>query len=239
MNHDKEAIKTISESVGKQLLNLNPITGFIVSYVETVKERQAERKLTRCLEMLESLQKDLDESQKSINEKYVKNDDFLDIFEQTVNQVANERNDDKRMYFKNILLNSIFKDTVDYDITEKYMNILSRLEKDDLTILKVLYQPELANKATGYVLKNPNQEKGKRSESYRIEKNYDLVWTLKDLLQINEEQIKDSLYALTRERLVNDNTLSFSLKTDGNPVDVLKNHLTSKGKSFISYLLKD
>ena len=119
MNHDKEAIKTISESVGKQLLNLNPITGFIVSYVETVKERQAERKLTRCLEMLESLQKDLDESQKSINEKYVKNDDFLDIFEQTVNQVANERNDDKRMYFKNILLNSIFKDTVDYDITEK------------------------------------------------------------------------------------------------------------------------
>ena len=151
MNHDKEAIKTISDSVGKQLLNLNPITGFIVSYVETVKERQAERKLTRCLEMLESLQKDLDESQKSINEKYVKNDDFLDIFEQTVNQVANERNDDKRMYFKNILLNSIFKDTVDYDITEKYMNSLSRLEKDDLTILKVLYQPELANKAKGYV----------------------------------------------------------------------------------------
>ena len=125
MNHDKEAIKTISESVGKQLLNLNPITGFIVSYVETVKERQAERKLTRCLEMLESLQKDLDESQKSINEKYVKNDNFLDIFEQTVNQVANERNDDKRMYFKNILLNSIFKDTVDYDITEKYMNLKS------------------------------------------------------------------------------------------------------------------
>lgn len=239
MNNDIEAIKIISECVGKQLLNLNPITGFIVSYVETVKERQAERKLTRCLEMLESLQKDLDESQKSINEKYVKNDNFLDIFEQTVNQVANERNDDKRMYFKNILLNSIFKDTVDYDITEKYMNILSRLEKDDLTILKVLYQPELANKAKGYVLKNPNLENGKRSEVYRIEKNYDLVWTLKDLLQINEEQIKDSLYALTRERLVNDNTLSFSLKTDGNPVDVLKNHLTPKGKSFISYLLKD
>lgn len=239
MNHDKEAIKTISESVGKQLLNLNPITGFIVSYVETVKERQAERKLTRCLEMLESLQKDLDESQKSINEKYVKNDNFLDIFEQTVNQVANERNDDKRMYFKNILLNSIFKDTVDYDITEKYMNILSRLEKDDLTILKVLYQPELSNKAKGYVLKDPNLVNGKRSEFYRIERNYDLVWTLKDLLQINEEQIKDSLYALTRERLVNDNTLSFSLKTDGNPVYVLKNHLTPKGKSFISYLLKD
>lgn len=57
MNNDIEAIKIISECVGKQLLNLNPITGFIVSYVETVKERQAERKLTRCLEMLESLQK--------------------------------------------------------------------------------------------------------------------------------------------------------------------------------------
>ena len=239
MNHDIEAIKIISECVGKQLLNSNPITGFIVSYIETVKARQAERKLTRCMEMLESLRQDLEESQKNINEEYVKNDDFLDIFEQTVNYVANERNIDKRMYFKNILLNSIFKNTVDYDITEKYMNILSRLEKDDLIILKVLYQPELANKVKGYVLKNPNLVNGKRSEFYRIERNYDLVWTLKDLLQINEEQIKDSLYALTRERLVNDNTLSFSLKTDGNPVDVLKNHLTPKGKSFISYLLKD
>lgn len=239
MNHDIEAIKIISECVGKQLLNSNPITGFIVSYIETVKARQAERKLTRCMEMLECLRQDLEESQKNINEEYVKNDDFLDIFEQTVNYVANERNIDKRMYFKNILLNSIFKNTVDYDITEKYMNILSRLEKDDLIILKVLYQPELANKVKGYVLKNPNLVNGKRSEFYRIERNYDLVWTLKDLLQINEEQIKDSLYALTRERLVNDNTLSFSLKTDGNPVYVLKNHLTPKGKSFISYLLKN
>lgn len=239
MNHDIEAIKIISECVGKQLLNSNPITGFIVSYIETVKARQAERKLTRCMEMLESLRQDLEESQKNINEEYVKNDDFLDIFEQTVNYVANERNIDKRMYFKNILLNSIFKNTVDYDITEKYMNILSRLEKDDLIILKVLYQPELANKVKGYVLKNPNLVNGKRSEFYRIERNYDLVWTLKDLLQINEEQIKDSLYALTRERLVNDNTLSFSLKTDGNPVYVLKNHLTPKGKSFISHLLKN
>jgi|GEM_PF-719654 len=239
MNHDIEAIKNISACVGKQLLNSNPITGFIVSYVETVKARQAERKLNRCMEMLESLQKDLEESRKSINEEYVKNDDFLDIFEQTVDLVTNERNDDKRMYFKNILLNSIFKNTVDYDITEKYMNILSRLEKDDLIILKVLYQPELANKAKGYVLKNPNLVNGKRSDFFRIERNYDLVWTLKDLLQINEEQIKDSLYALTRERLVNDNTLSFSLKTDGNPVDVLKNHLTPKGKSFINYLIKD
>ena len=189
--------------------------------------------------MLESLHKDLEESRKNINEEYVKNDDFLDIFEQTVNHVANERNDDKRLYFKNILLNSIFKDAVDYDITEKYMKILSRLEKDDLVILKVLYQPELANKANGFVLKNPNLVNGKRSEFYRIERNYDLVCTLKDLLSIDEEQIKDSLYALTRERLVNENTLSFSLKTDGNPVDVLTNHLTPKDKSFINYLTRN
>ena len=96
-----------------------------------------------------------------------------------------------------------------------------------------------AYKANGFVLKNPNLVNGKRSESYRIERNYDLVWTLKDLLHIDEEQIKDSLYALTRERLVNDNTLSYSLKTDGSPVNVLKNHLTPKGKSFINYLIRN
>lgn len=57
MDYDREAIKIISECVGKQLLNSNPISGFIVSYVEAVKARQAERKLNRCMEMLESLQK--------------------------------------------------------------------------------------------------------------------------------------------------------------------------------------
>ena len=175
MNHDIEAIKIISETIGKQLLNSNPITGFIVSYVETVKARQAERKLNRCMEMLESLQKDLEESRKSINEEYVKNDDFLDIFEQTVNQVANERNKDKRVYFKNILLNSVLKDSVDYDATEKYMNILSRLEKEDLIILNVLYQPQLANENSGNILKNPNHVNGKISGNFHIVRTYDLV----------------------------------------------------------------
>lgn len=78
MNNDIEAIKNISETIGKQLLNSNPITGFLVSYHDTVKARRAERKLTRCFDMLEKLQKDLEESKKNINKDYVKNDDFLD-----------------------------------------------------------------------------------------------------------------------------------------------------------------
>ena len=238
MNNDIEAIKIISETIGKQLLNSNPITGFLVSYVETVKARQAERKLTRCFDMLESLQKDLEESKKQINKEYVKNDDFLDIFEQTVNHVANERNKDKREYFKNILLNSVLKESVDYDATEKYMNILSRLEKEDFIILNVLYQPQLANKNSGNILKNPNQVNGKISGNFQIVRTYDLVSTLEKLLSIGEEQIKDSLYALIRERLIYDNTLSYSLKTNGSQVSVLKDHLTEKGKSFIYYLMK-
>ena len=239
MNNDIEAIKNISEAIGKQLLNSNPITGFWVSYHDTVKARQDERKLNRCMEMLESLQKDLEESKKNINKDYVKNDDFLDIFEQTVNHVANERNKDKRVYFKNILLNSVLKDSVDYDATEKYMNILSRLEKEDLIILNVLYQPQLANENSGNILKNPNHVNGKISGNFHIVRTYDLVSTLEKLLSIGEEQIKDSLYALIRERLIYDNTLSYSLKTNGSQVSVLKDHLTEKGKSFVYYLMKN
>lgn len=58
-------------------------------------------------------------------------------------------------YFKNILLNSVLKESVDYDATEKYMNILSRLEKEDFIILNVLYQPQLANENSGNILKIP------------------------------------------------------------------------------------
>lgn len=142
-------------------------------------------------------------------------------------------------YFKNILLNSVLKDSVDYDATEKYMNILSRLEKEDLIILNVLYQPQLANENSGNILKNPNHVNGKMSGNFHIVRTYDLVSTLEKLLSIGEEQIKDSLYALIRERLINENTLSYSLKTNGSKVSVLKDHLTEKGKSFVYYLMKN
>lgn len=142
-------------------------------------------------------------------------------------------------YFKNILLNSVLKESVDYDATEKYMNILSRLEKEDFIILNVLYQPQLANENSGNILKNPNHVNGKMSGNFHIVRTYDLVSTLEKLLSIGEEQIKDSLYALIRERLIYDNTLSYSLKTNGSQVSVLKDHLTEKGKSFIYYLMKN
>lgn len=142
-------------------------------------------------------------------------------------------------YFKNILLNSVLKESVDYDATEKYMNILSRLEKEDFIILNVLYQPQLANENSGNILKNPNHVNGKMSGNFHIVRTYDLVSTLEKLLSIGEEQIKDSLYALIRERLIYDNTLSYSLKTNGNQVSVLKDHLTDKGKSFVYYLMKN
>ena len=117
--------------------------------------------------------------------------------------------------------------------------IFSYLSKLITILLRYFLYVQSSFLTVRYCLKNPNQVNGKISGNFQIVRTYDLVSTLEKLLSIGEEQIKDSLYALIRERLIYDNTLSYSLKTNGSQVPVLKDHLTEKGKSFIYYLMKN
>ena len=124
---------------------------------------------------------------------------------------------------------------------EKYLSKIRPFYDSD--IVKVITGIRRSGKS--FILKSVIKELESRNLSNRIiylpldKRGFKNITTPEQLKDKIEEQIKDSLYALIRERLIYDNTLSYSLKTNGSQVSVLKDHLTEKGKSFIYYLMKN
>lgn len=98
---------------------------------------------------------ELDKLKDQINEECIKNEDILDIFEQTSRQVISERNKDKRLMFKNIFEHTITDSKSDFDETEQFLRILHELSQFQLEILATLYGPSRYNKQHGYIIPNP------------------------------------------------------------------------------------
>ncbi len=61
---------------------------------------------------------------------------------------------------------------------------------------------------------------------------------MSDLTKISQDDISEAMYFLESNRLVNENASEYRLQTNGNPIDVLDDKLTSKGKDFISFILR-
>ena len=169
--------------------------------------------------------------------EYVKQEDFLDIVEEVTTKVINERSEEKRQYYKNIFLHSVIAEEVDYDITEKYLNLLSRLENEDIVVFAALHHPDMMNEEKGSPLKNPNEQVDGYFNYSTITKHKSVFWALTKLLGWNDAQVMDSLNVLQRERLIEEGTDNLEQSISGSPIILLKNHLTIKGRSFAKYLM--
>ena len=155
MNNDKNSLLAAAESVSRTIMSLTPFTQIMLGYYDALKAKQAKRKLDKLVEFCEKLEVDLKIQKDVVNNEYVKQEDFLDIVEEVTTKVINERSEEKRQYYKNIFLHSITAEEVDYDITEKYLNLLSRLENEDIVVFAALHHPDMMNEEKGYPLKNP------------------------------------------------------------------------------------
>src|SRR5258708_2727877 len=144
---DKEKRLEGLSTVGKALLELVPYVGGSISSI--IGDYQAERKHQRLLDFFEVLKNDLEQVKSALNNDFIENDDFLDIFEATAKRIVNERTIEKRTAFKNILLNSTIKSGVDYDEVEEHLRLLDRLRKEHLLILKILADPVKFDKENG------------------------------------------------------------------------------------------
>ena len=126
---------------------------------------------------------------------------------------------------------------MDYDITEKYLNLLSRLENEVIVVFAALHHPDMMNEEKGCPLKNPNEQVDGYFNYSTITKHKSVSWALTKLLGWNDEQVMDSLNVLQRERLIEEGTDKLEQSISGSPVILLKNHLTIKGRSFAKYLM--
>lgn len=237
MNNDKDSLLAAAESVGRTFISLTPFTQIILGYYDALRAKQAKRKLDRLVEFCEKLEADLKIQKDVVNNQYVKQEDFLDIVEEVTTKVINERSEEKRQYYKNIFLHSVIAEEVDYDITEKYLNLLSRLENEDIVVFAALHHPDMMNEEKGCPLKNPNEQVDGYFNYSMITKHKNVSWALIKLLGWNDEQVMDSLNVLQRERLIEEGTDKLEQSISGSPVILLKNHLTIKGRSFAKYLM--
>ena len=119
--------------------------GTLTSVWSDIEAIQAKRKHERLEEFYLALETEVQKIKEQINESYINQSDFLDVFEQTAKHIVNERREEKRVLFRNILLNSIIAKGCSYDKTEKYLRILEQMNNTELLLLKILKNPEVYN----------------------------------------------------------------------------------------------
>lgn len=222
----------------KGIVAMIPVLGGTITSVwSDIESMQANRKHERLEEFYIKLKDEVEEIKEQINVSYISQSDFLDIFELTAKYIVNERNEEKRILFRNILINSITTKNCSYDKTEKYFRILEQMNSLELLLLKILKNPKNYNENQGNIIKNPNE--GQSNAVYRV--HYTLVSEFKQILseltQIPQDDISEAMYFLESNRLVGEKASEYKLQTNGNPIHVLDDKLTSKGKDFISFLL--
>ena len=169
--------------------------------------------------------------QDKLNEEYINKEDFTDIFEKTSRHIANERSENKRDFFKNILLNSMINKNSNYDKTERFFRILDLLGTEDMIILSILRAPSEYNRENGMIIKDQtnNSYQWSQRKVYAIE-------ILCQLLQKEDDGVSESINMLYYNGLIKDRFLEKNLITNGNPIHVLDDSLTKMGIEFISYI---
>lgn len=231
MNNAEEIVEAGGKALVKELVRLLPLGSTAVEIFDEFQSKQIKRKIQRLEEFYGNLAASVNAVSDRVNQEFVSKDDFLDVFEEATHYVVLERHENKRLFFKNILVNSIISLDCDYDKTERYFRLLDVLTEIELRILAVLDNPDSYNKSHGMIIKDS------------IHNAYQTTWIrvtgsgiLTQLLGIKIHDIEDAIAVLFSNGLIVANVLEKSLETNSNPIHVLDNLLTTRGRDFVNYL---
>lgn len=97
-------------------------------------------KIKRVTQFVQSVIGYADRLQSEAAEKFVKTEDFIDIFEKTAQAVANERDEAKRKLFSNYILFNISKPEIVYDQRLKILRLLEQIDTRHIDLLAALLQ---------------------------------------------------------------------------------------------------
>ncbi|MCA5999720.1 hypothetical protein, partial [Bacteroides thetaiotaomicron] len=192
--------------------------GTLTSVWSDIDAIQAKRKHERLEEFYLSLEMEVQKIKEQINESYINQPDFLDVFEQTARHIVNERKEEKRILFRNILLSSITAKECSYDKTEKYLRILEQMNGLELLILRILQNPSEFNRQNGEKIKDPNAPTPGYRNLIIYTRTYFFIEMLSELLNAAQEDVAESIYYLESNRLIVDNVSLSKLQTNGHPI---------------------
>jgi hypothetical protein len=104
------------------------------------------RKEQRILEVIQGVSDDLRDFHSDVAEKYVKTEDFEELLENTLRRAAQERTEEKRRLYRNILTKAIKNPGGDCGEQLRFLKTLEEISPDHVLILrasKQLPEPEL------------------------------------------------------------------------------------------------
>ena len=175
------------------------------------------RKIERINEVLLNMAKEIKSIESEIPKDYVKTEEFQELLEKTLQQVSNERNDEKRRAYATFLANDIKNPA--YDIYEEKIRFLRTLEE---------IQPNHIHILRSMMLKPDPNPVGIGSISKTLEKR---------LPNIPAEKIKDLAEQLSDMKLANLSNLNTTMTGKG--AEQLQSRITSYGQRFIKYIISE
>ena len=236
MYQQKENILPAMKAIAKTASSYLPVINCAINFYEEKRNQETQRKLRRLGAFCISLSESLKRIENKINDDFIRKDEFEDIFEKTAENVMNEFREEKRHCFQNILVNSITTSSCAYDKTEKYLRILDNMGWIELRVLGVLNNPSKYNEDRGCIIKDANVGNNYIGIGLSGQNGVDI---LTQLLNENKEEIADALYYLENSRLIIKQSDAIHTQSAGNPIHILDNMLTSKGKDFISFIKQE
>lgn len=231
MNNAKENSGLLAKGFLKSMLASFPVGATAVEVYNELQAKQVQRKIERLEEFYNALDERIGAVEDQVNKDFVSKEDFQDVFEEATRYVVLERQGKKRELFKNILANSIIANECDYDKTERYFRLLDNLSDMELTVLAVLENPEEYNRTHGTVIKDPVDNYYQSGwGSYRADS------ILTQLLSIKIDDAIETVSVLFSNGLIEDKLLEKKIETNMNPIHVLDNLLTRKGRDFVKFM---
>lgn len=175
----------------------------------------AERKMQRIISFVNEVQERVTQIDSQISADYVRSDEFAELTEQVLEEVASERNEEKRQLYAAFLADVTASPSAQpYDERIKFIRVLSELQGDHLRILKAYMQPP--NYSTNVVVGSIRQTLEERLPGMRTKHIEELVRELGDMRILDSGGIGTMM--------------------TGRGAQELQNRITPLGQRFTKYL---
>jgi len=98
------------------------------------------RKLDRVADFLNCLRDDLETLKDDLSEDYLKSDEFEEILDETLQRVAKERTEAKRVAFRNFLTGEMKNRMASYDDQIRVLRVIENLQEQHILVLRAIDQ---------------------------------------------------------------------------------------------------
>jgi len=151
-------------------------------------------KMERVGEVLEAINSRIEGLEDSVAHEYVRSDDFRELLERTLRQVAYERSEEKRRVYAAFLADDIANPGEPYDEKIRFLRTLEELQTDHIRLLKAYSKEPTREEESGYS-GSIAQTLIRRLPDMKPERIHDLASQLQDLKLVTHTSINTMMTA--------------------------------------------